>query len=114
MSEKLMSQTYTYLANLDQQLPEILPDTIVSRSVYSGDDLKVTLFGFAPGQELTEHTAARPAVLHFLRGEATVTLGAETFAAQAGTFIHMPAQLPHSVTAQTEVVMLLLMVARER
>lgn len=109
-----MSQTYTYLADLNQQLPEILPATIVSRSVYSGDDLKATLFGFAPGQELTEHTAARPAVLHFLRGEATVTLGGETFAAQAGTFVHMPAQLPHSVTAHTEVVMLLLMVARER
>lgn len=109
-----MPQNYTYLADLNQQLPEILPDTIVSRSVYSGDDLKATLFGFAPGQELTEHTAARPAVLHFLRGEATVTLGGETFAAQAGTFVHMPAQLPHSVTARTEVVMLLLMVARER
>ncbi len=109
-----MSQAYTYLADLNQQLPEILPDTIVSRSVYSGDDLKVTLFGFATGQELTEHTAARQAVLHFLRGEAMVTLGAETFAAQAGTFVHMPAKLPHSVTAQTEVVMLLLMVARER
>ncbi len=108
-----MSQTYTYLANLEQQLSEILPDTIVSRSIYSGDDLKATLFGFAPGQELTEHTAARPAVLHFLRGEATVTLGAETFAAQAGTFVHMPAKLPHSITAQTEVVMLLLMMARE-
>ncbi len=109
-----MSQDYIYLADLNQQLPEILPDTIVSRSVYSGEDLKVTLFGFAPGQELTEHTATRPAVLHFLRGEATVTLGAEIFTAQAGTFVHMPAKLSHSVTAQTEVVMLLLMVARER
>ncbi len=108
-----MSQAYTYLAKLDQQLPEILPDTIVSRSIYSGDDLKATLFGFAPGQELTEHTAARPAVLHFLRGEATVTLGAETFTAQAGTFVHMPAKLSHAITAQTEVVMLLLMMARD-
>ena len=108
-----MTQIYTYLADLNQQLPEILPDTIVSRSVYSGDDLKATLFGFAPGQELTEHTAARPAVLHFLRGEATVTLGAETFAAQAGTFVHMPAKLPHGIAAQTEVVMLLLMMARD-
>ncbi len=36
------------------------------------------LFGFAQGEELSEHTASMPAVLHFLQGEAKLTLGDDT------------------------------------
>jgi quercetin dioxygenase-like cupin family protein len=106
-----MNTSYLFLANLDQQLPAIAPDSIVSRTLVNTPEVKVILFGFAAGQELSEHTAARPALLHFLRGEARLVLGGEPFTAKAGTFVHMPARLPHSVYADTEVVMLLLMVA---
>lgn len=101
--------TYTILENLYDLLPEIPADTIVSRAVHSSPEAKVTLFGFAPGQELTEHTASKPASLHFLKGRAALTLGGETHAAQAGTFVHMPAQLPHSIVAEDELIMLLVM-----
>jgi quercetin dioxygenase-like cupin family protein len=47
--------------------------------------------------------------MHFLRGEADVTLGAEKTSAMAGTWIHMAAQLPHSIRAKSPVVMLLLL-----
>jgi quercetin dioxygenase-like cupin family protein len=71
--------------------------------------VKAVLFGFAPGQELSEHTAAAPAILHFVRGEARLTLGGDVTEARAGAWVHMPAQLPHSVFARTPVVMLLLL-----
>jgi quercetin dioxygenase-like cupin family protein len=100
---------YSLIANLAGLLPEISEDTIISRSVYQDDQLKAILFGFAPGQELSEHTAARPAILHFLKGEAELTLGNDASTAQAGTWAHMEAHLPHSIVAKTEVVMLLLM-----
>jgi quercetin dioxygenase-like cupin family protein len=90
-------------------LPDIPADTIVSRTFYGDDGVKGILFGFAAGQELSEHTAARPAILHFLSGKAELTLGEETLTAGPGTWIHMAARLPHSVLAQTPVVMLLLM-----
>ena len=61
------------------------------------------LFGFAPGETLSEHTSSYPAVLHFLEGEAAVTLGEEAIAAQPGTWVHMPAHLPHSIEALTAV-----------
>ena len=99
--------TYDLVENLAALLPKIPAEAIVSRKVYSDDLLKVTLFGFAAGEELTEHTAAFPATLHFLSGEATLTLGEDTFAAQAGTWVQMPAHLPHSVLAKTAVTMLL-------
>ncbi|MDX1614369.1 MAG: cupin domain-containing protein [Candidatus Promineifilaceae bacterium] len=98
-----------YVADLTGLLPEIPAESIVSRAVHVAGQMRVTLFGFAPGQELTEHTAARPAVLHFLSGQAELTLGTEVKAAGPGAWVYMPAHLPHSIVAQTEVVMLLLL-----
>jgi quercetin dioxygenase-like cupin family protein len=108
-----MQPAYRYFPDLNAELNDIPADSIVSRTLHSDARLKVILFGFAAGQELSEHTAARPAILHFLRGVATVTLGDETFTAKAGSFATMPARLPHSIVAQTEVVMLLLLLAPE-
>jgi quercetin dioxygenase-like cupin family protein len=108
-AEQETGNTTTLIADLDDLLPDIPEDTIVSRSVYQDDQLKAILFGFAPGQELSEHTAARPAILHFLKGEAELTLGKDSSTAQPGTWAHMPAHLPHSILARTEVIMLLLM-----
>ncbi len=89
-------------------LADVPAETIVSRKVLSNDQAKVTLFGFAAGEELTEHTAVYPAILHVLAGEATIGLGAdERVEAKAGTWIYMPAKLPHSVQAHTAVSLLL-------
>ncbi|MCB9418316.1 MAG: cupin domain-containing protein [Ardenticatenaceae bacterium] len=100
---------YTHLADLTHQINDIPPDSIISRTIFSGDGLKAILFGFAPGQELSEHTAAKPAVLHFVKGQARLTLGDETMAAQPGTWVHMEPHLAHSVFAETELIMLLLL-----
>ncbi len=108
-SQDETAPTYTLIDDLVDLLPEISADTIVSRSIYQDGQLKAILFGFAPGQELSEHTAARPAILHFLKGDAELTLGEESSAAGPGTWAHMEAHLPHSIVARTEVVMLLLM-----
>jgi quercetin dioxygenase-like cupin family protein len=68
------------------------------------------LFAFAAGQELSEHTASQIATLYFVQGEADLTLGDDALAAQAGTWVHMPPYLPHSIVANTPVLMLLTMV----
>ncbi len=81
----------------------------VSKTLHQDERVKVVLFGFAAGQELSEHTASVPAILQFLSGESVVTLGDETIEARTGTFTYMPAHLPHSITAKTETCMLLIM-----
>jgi quercetin dioxygenase-like cupin family protein len=101
-----MSTSYTLLADLANQV-ETPADGTLSRTLYHDDRLKVVLFGFSAGQELSEHTASSPAIMHFLTGESDVTLGSEKVAAKAGTWIHMPAQLAHSIRTKTPVVMLL-------
>jgi quercetin dioxygenase-like cupin family protein len=103
-----MATPFTKFADLAAEV-EPPSDGTLSRTLFQEDYLKVVLFGFAAGQELSEHTASTPAIMHFLRGEADVTLGAEETSAMAGTWIHMAAQLPHSIRAKSPVVMLLLL-----
>ncbi len=98
-----------FIANLLDKVEAVPAESIVSRSLYSDDHLKAVLFGFAPGQELSEHTASTPAIIHIIQGEATLTLGADTHPAGPGTWVHMPAHLPHALVARTQVVMLLLL-----
>lgn len=105
-----MNAAYTYIADLNARLPEVPPDSIVSRGLPCDGPVKLTLFGFAPGQELSEHTSSRFAVLHILAGEADVTLGDDAYPAQPGTFITMPPNLPHSIVAKTATTMLLIQV----
>lgn len=89
-------------------------DSTISRTIYQDDQIKAVLFGFATGQELSEHTAATPAIMHFVQGEARVTLGQEVVEAKPGTWVHMPAHLPHSIQAHTPVIMLLLLLRGTR
>ena len=90
---------YTCIPDLSDLLTDIPADSIVSRTFYTGDQVKAILFGFAAGQELSQHTASQPAILHILRGEARLTLGDDVFDARAGTWAAMPAFLKHSVVA---------------
>lgn len=85
----------------------ITPDSTISRTVHQDEHVKVVLFGFAAGQELSEHTAAVPAHLYFIAGEAEVLLGQETVTVKTGSWVQMPARLPHAIKANTEVKMLL-------
>ena len=100
---------FTLFPNLLQEVPEVPQDGILSRTIFKSERLSVVLFAFDAGQELSEHTSSYPAVLHFIQGEATVTLGEETVTAGAHTWVHMQPHLPHSILAQTPVILLLLM-----
>ena len=101
-----MTKDYIALNDLARQV-ELPVDGTLSRTLQQDERSKVVLFAFSAGQELSEHTAATPAIMHFLEGEADVTLGSDSLAASAGTWVHMPPQLPHSIRAKTAVVMLL-------
>jgi len=102
-------ESYTFIQDLLGDVPPIPKDSILSRTLMQNDHLRVILFQFAAGQELSEHTASKPAVLHFISGEAAVTLGEDEQHAQANTYIYMQPHLPHSIQAETDVVMLLVM-----
>jgi quercetin dioxygenase-like cupin family protein len=99
----------SFVVDLNDKLPAIPAESIVSRTFFGDEQVKAVLFGFAPGQELSEHTAETPAILHILQGEAELTLGGHAQAAGPGTWVRLPARRPHALVARTEVVMLLLL-----
>ncbi len=99
---------YTHILDL-AKAAEPPKDGILSRTLFQDDRIKVVIFGFAQGEELSEHTAAKPAMLYFVTGEASVGLADDTQEAQAGTWVHMPSGLKHSIQARTPVVMLLVL-----
>lgn len=105
-----MEKDFVYIKNLEELIDSFPPDSILSRTVFQDKSMKTILFGFQPGQELSEHTASVPAVIHFVEGEADLTLGDESTTAQAGTWVHLPPDLPHSILAKTKVLMLLTLV----
>jgi quercetin dioxygenase-like cupin family protein len=84
-------------------------DGITSRTVYEDERLKAVMFGFGMGQEMSEHSSSKVAIMHFLSGEADVTLAADRLTATAGTWVHMAAGLSHSIAAKTDLTMLLLL-----
>ena len=85
-------------------------DSILSRTLFKDEHARMILFGFAQGQELSEHTASMPAILYFVKGEASLTLGEEYKTARPGTWVHMDPHLPHSIYAKTPVVMVLILI----
>ena len=108
-----MSDSYTFYASLDAEA-QVPANGILSRTLYNDDHVKVVLFGFAEGQELSAHTAPMAASLYIVHGEAQLTLGEDVHDAKAGAFVHMPPKLQHGIVARTPVVMLLSMYKESR
>src|SRR5262249_34912708 len=92
------------------QLAAYQETSIVSRQLLKRDGGNVTLFAFAAGQGLSEHTAPFDALVHVLEGEAEVTIAGRPFRVKAGEAIVMPAQRPHALRAVTAFKMVLTMI----
>jgi len=80
---------------------------IVSRTLLRTPNTRAVLFGFAEGQELTEHTSTQHALVEILTGECEFSLAGKVHELKAGNFIYMPPNLPHAVRAKTQFSMLL-------
>ena len=95
--------------HIRQLADEIQPPESGKQSIALLDDAntKVVLFAFAAGSGLTEHVAPLPAIIQIIKGESTMTVGNESVAGKVGTWIHMQPKTPHSIKAETPVVMLL-------
>ena len=108
-----MEKPYRYTPNLLHTIDNIPVDSIVSRTIHDDEFTKVILFGFAKGQELSEHTASMPAIIHILQGEFQIILGEDEIHAQSGSWFHLDANLTHALTAKSQAVMLLTLIKNE-
>jgi quercetin dioxygenase-like cupin family protein len=98
----------TYLADVGH-LVDVAGDSTVSRTVLKAEGVRLVLFSFDAGQELSEHTAAVPVLLQVLDGRLTVSAGGRSVELTAGSVVHLPTRLPHSVLADEPSRLLLTM-----
>jgi quercetin dioxygenase-like cupin family protein len=104
----MSASPFAYTTDLATRV-EIPADGTLSVTLHQDEHLKVVLFGFAAGQELSEHTASIPAILQQIKGRATWRLGGEDRVAEPGAWAHMPAGLLHAIKAEEPCIMLLTM-----
>ncbi len=92
-----------------QLADELQPPTSGKQNIVLLDDAntKVVLFAFAAGSGLSEHVATFPAIIQIIKGEAALTVGEESIEGKPGTWIQMAPKTPHSIKAESPVVMLL-------
>jgi quercetin dioxygenase-like cupin family protein len=83
---------------------------VVSKVVHRGDGINVTVFGFDAGEEVTEHQAARAAVVQVLSGRLRLSVDGEELELPPGSWLHMTPGTPHSLVATEPTVMLLTLV----
>ena len=86
---------------------QFAPNGIVSRTLLRTANSRVVLFGFAEGQELTEHTSTQHAVIQILSGECEFFLAGKSNPLKAGNLLYMPPNVPHAVRATKQFSMLL-------
>ena len=83
---------------------------VVSKTLVDKKIGTLTLFAFAAGQGLSEHTAPFDAVVQVIDGEALVTVAGSEYRVKSGELIIMPANHPHSLRAETPFKMMLVMI----
>ena len=87
----------------------IQKDAIVSKTVHRDEHVKVVLFAFGSGQELSQHTAAVPAIVEILQGEARVTIASDEQEMTSGGWLYMQPHVTHAIYARTDLFLLLTM-----
>lgn len=101
----LSAQVLTLKELVAYQEGSVVSRTLVDRKVGT-----LTLFAFAQGEGLSEHTAPFDAVVHILDGEAEITVDGTVHQVGAGQLLIMPAHRPHSLRASQPFKMMLIMI----
>ncbi len=108
MSDKkeVLTAQATNIANLiDYQEGSVVSRTLIDKKAGT-----VTLFAFAEGQGLSEHTAPYDAMVYVLDGQVEVKIAGKPVELGQGEMTIMPADKLHALTAKTKFKMLLVMI----
>ena len=103
-----MSSEYAYIHDLSEAI-EMPSEGILTKTHFEDESVKVVLFGFSKGQELSEHTSSKPAMLCFARGQGVLRLGGDEKTVGPGAWVYMPPNLPHTIKAESDLAMVLVL-----
>jgi quercetin dioxygenase-like cupin family protein len=105
------SDRYAYYGDLlaESEMPR---RGIHSQTLSDEEGVELVLFSMAPGEELSEHTSARPAIIHVLSGTGELTVDGDRHEVKPGSWMRMGARTPHAVVAATALVFALYLLPR--
>ena len=106
----LQHSTVTAIA----ELVDVAPAAIVSRVLSRTPGGSVTVFAFAAGQELSEHTAPFDALVQVVDGSMEVTIAGVPMTVGGAEMVVMPADVPHALEAKEDSRMILTMLRGSR
>jgi quercetin dioxygenase-like cupin family protein len=89
---------YTLIPNLPSRA-EVPEAGTLSRVLHNDERVRLVLFAFDAGQELTEHTASVPALLQVVSGRFRVGAGGDTFEMGPEAWLRLDPGEPHSLLA---------------
>lgn len=84
--------------------------SVVSRTLLDKKTGTITVFAFAEGEGLSEHTAPFDAFVQVIDGSAEIVIDGVKHVVHGGEMIIMPANKPHSLRAARQFKMLLVMI----
>jgi quercetin dioxygenase-like cupin family protein len=90
-----------------QNETQFAPNGIVSRTLLRTATVRMVLFGFSQGQELTEHSSTQHAIVQILSGKCEFTLSGTAHQLGSGDLLYMPPNAPHALKATEQFSMLL-------
>lgn len=90
------------------------PGSVVSRVIFRNAGGVVTLFAFAEGEGLTEHSSPHDAIVQVVDGRVRITVGDEEHEVAAGEMLHLPASVPHALHGDVGFKMLLTLLKKPR
>jgi quercetin dioxygenase-like cupin family protein len=96
-------EAYTFVSDLLAEA-EVPKRGIHSQTLSNEDGVELVLFALAAGERLSEHTSARPAIVHVLQGEGDLTVATDSYPLVAGSWLRMAVRTPHAIVARTPLV----------
>lgn len=102
-----MQHVYVPDLGAEVTIPE---EGTLSRTLHRDELVRLVVFGFDEGQELTEHTSASAAVVQVVSGSVTVGVEGEERRMGPAAWLLLPPGMPHSLRALEPSVVLLTLV----
>ena len=99
------SKIFTYRESV-----EYSEGAVVSKTVLKKETGNISLFAFAKGEALSEHTAPFDALIEVVDGKGEIIIAGKSYFLESGQSIIMPANIPHAVKARERFKMVLTMI----
>lgn len=79
---------------------------IASQALLTAPGLRATLFRFAAGQELSEHTSPARVLVQVMAGVCEFSVDGKVHLLHPGEMMHLPPHAPHAVRAPEDLTLL--------